>query len=55
MVHQRWKAHQRKHPQNEGDEYSGEKMVRGGDGLEMMVERWRRRMEKMGSVVNEKE
>ena len=54
-MHQRWKAHQGKHPQNEGDEYSEEEMVREGDGLEMMVERWRRRMEKMGSVVNEKE
>ena len=26
-----------------------------GDGLDMMVERWRRRMERMGSVVREKE
>ena len=29
--------------------------MREGDGLEMMVERWRRRMEKTGPVVNEKE
>ena len=54
-MRQRWKARQEKHPQNEGDEYSGEETVREGDGLEMMVERWRRRMEKMGPVVNEKE
>ena len=53
--HQRWNAHQGRLPQYEGDEYSGEGMVREGDGLEMMVERWRRRMEKTGSVVNEKE
>ena len=54
-MHQRWKARQRRHPQYEIGEYSGEGTVREGDGLEMMVERWRRRMEKMGSVVNEKE
>ena len=54
-MRQRWKARQEKHPQNEGDEYSGEEMVREGDGLEMMVERWRRRMGKMVSVVKEKE
>ena len=54
-MHQRWKAHQGKHPQNEGDEYSEEEMVREGDGLEMMVESWRRRMGKMVSVVKEKE
>ena len=54
-VHQRWEARQRRHPQYEIDEYSGEETVREGDGLEMMVERWRRRMEKTGSVVNEKE
>ena len=54
-MHQRWKARQRRHPQDEGDEYSGEGTVREDDGLEMMVERWRRRMEKTGSVVNEKE
>lgn len=53
-VHQRWEARQRRHPQYEIDEYSGEETVREGDGLEMMVERWRRRMKKMGSVVNEK-
>ena len=53
-MHQRWKARQGRHPQNEGDEYSGEGTVREGDELEMMVERWRRRMEKMGSVVKEK-
>ena len=29
--------------------------MREGDGLEMMVERWRRRMGKMVSVVKEKE
>ena len=29
--------------------------MRKSDGLERMVERWRRRMEKAGSVVNEKE
>ena len=28
--------------------------MREGDGLEMMVERWRRRMERMGSVVRER-
>ena len=54
-MHQRWKAHQEKHPQNEGDEYSGEETVREGDGLEMMVESSRRRMGKMVSVVKEKE
>ena len=54
-MHQRWKARQGKHPQDEGDEYSGEETVREGDGLEMMVERWRRRMGKMVSVVKEKE
>ena len=54
-MHQRWKAHQGKHPQNEGDEYSGEETGGEGDGLEMMVERWRRRMGKMVSVVKEKE
>ena len=54
-MYQRWKAHQGKHPQNEGDEYSEEEMVREDDGLEMMVEKWRSRMEKMGTVVNEKE
>ena len=54
-MHQRWKAHQGKHPQNEGGEYSEEEMVREGDGLEMMVESWRRRMGKMVSVVKEKE
>ena len=53
-MHQRWKAHQGKHPQNEGDEYSEEEMVREDDGLEMMVESWRR-MGKMVSVVKEKE
>ena len=40
-MHQRWKARQEnqgKHPQYEGDEYSGEEMVREGDGLEMIVE-----------------
>ena len=37
------------------DEYSEEETVREGDGLERMGERWRRRMEKTGSVVNEKE
>ena len=45
LIHQ--KAHQGRHPQYEGDEYSGEETVREGDGLEMTVERWRRRMEKM--------
>ena len=54
-MHQRWKARQGKHPQYEGGEYSGEETVREGDGLEMMVERWRRRMRKMLSVVNENE
>ena len=53
-MHQRWKARQRRHPQYGIGEYSGEEMVREGDGLEMIVERWRRRMEKTGSVVNEK-
>ena len=52
-MHQRWKARQGRHPQDKGDEYSGEGTVREGDGLDMMVERWRR-MEKMGSVVKEK-
>ena len=54
-MHQRWKARQGKHPQYEGDEYSGEETVREGDGLEMMVERRRRRMGNMVSVVNENE
>ena len=54
-MHQRWKARQEKHPQNEGDEYSGEETVREGDRLKMMVERWRRRMEKMVPVVKENE
>ena len=54
-MHQRWKACQEKHPHNEGDEYSGEETVREGDGREMVVERWRRRMGKMVSVVKEKE
>ena len=54
-MHQRWEDRQRRHPQYEGDEYSGEETVREGDGLEMMVERWRRRMEKTVSVGNEKE
>ena len=54
-MHQRWKAHQRQYPQYENVEYSGEEMVREGDGLEMMVERWRRRMGKMVSMVKEKE
>ena len=53
-MQQRWKALQRRHPQDEGDEYSGEETGREDDRLEMMVERWRRRMEKTGSVVNEK-
>uniref|UniRef100_M8CYM6 Tify domain-containing protein n=1 Tax=Aegilops tauschii TaxID=37682 RepID=M8CYM6_AEGTA len=34
--------HKGNHPQDEGAEYSGEETVREGDGLEMMVERWRR-------------
>ena len=38
-----------------GDEYSGEGTVREGDGLEMMVERSRRRMGKMVSVVKKRE
>ena len=54
-MHQRGKARQEKHPQNKGDKYSGEETVREGDGLEMMVERCRRRRENTGSVVNEKE
>ena len=54
-MHQRCKARQRRHPQDEGEEYSGEETVREGDGLETMVERWRRRVEKMVSVVKEKE
>ena len=37
--HQRWKAHQGRHPQYEGDEYSGEETMREGDGLKMMVKR----------------
>ena len=54
-MHQRWKARQRRHPQYEIVEYSGEETVREGDILERMGESWRRRMEKTGSVVNEKE
>ena len=54
-MHQRWKARQRRHPQYDIGEYSGEETVREGDGLERMVERWRRRMGKMVSVVNENE
>ena len=54
-AHQRWKAHQGKHPQNEGDAYSEEEMVREGDGLDMKGEKWRRRMKKTVSVRNEKE
>ena len=54
-MHQRWKARQRRHPQYEIDEYSGEETGREGDGLERMGERWRRRMEKTGLVVKEKE
>ena len=57
-MHQRWKAHQGKHAEYEGDDYSGEEMVREGDGLEMMgkivsvvSESWRRRMGKIVSVV----
>ena len=57
-MHQRWKARQTrqgKHPQYEDGEYNGEETGREDDGLEMMVERWRRRMEKTGSAMNEKE
>ena len=54
-MHQRWKARQGRHPQYEGDEYSGEEKVREGDGLERMGKRWRRTMEKMVSAVNESE
>ena len=57
-MHQRWKARQasqEKHPQDEGGEYSGVKTVREVDGLEMMVEMWRRRMVKRVSMVNEDE
>ena len=54
-MQQRWKARQRRHPQDESDEYSEEETVREGDGWEMMAERWRRRMERMVWVVSEKE